>query len=378
MKALFKKAAVVLLVLMTVFVILTAFGSERNRVSAASTAQDVIEDYSITVDVNNDGSLNMDYSITWHIISNGNEGPLTWVKIGVPNSDVDNIKAQSDNIKKIEYYEEGNEKYIKITFDQAYSDGDTFTFRYTFTQYNMFEMLPKAKPNRVQYWYTPGWFNDIEVRNITIRWNADKVRSADEGELVDGYYVWTDSLAPGERIRIYVNYDIDALGFQEHSSIIHFDVVKDTLKILGGVLLQPTILIVIVLFAWLMDRSSNKYQSENSYYRDTSAETDNLIARLHGENVEAYHDTTKVYSGDSKLRSFRPAPRPHSGRSSSDYHDYGSGGGFDGGSSSCACACACACAGGGRAGCSAKDLYGTKLESARIRRRLRSDLKEKN
>ena len=39
------------------------------------------------------------------------------------------------------------------------------------------------------------------------------------------------------------------------------------------------------------------------------------------------------------------------------------GGGFGGGghcacASSCACACACACAGGGRAGCSAKNLYG--------------------
>ena len=37
--------------------------------------------------------------------------------------------------------------------------------------------------------------------------------------------------------------------------------------------------------------------------------------------------------------------------------------GFGGGghcacASSCACACACACAGGGRAGCSAKNLYG--------------------
>jgi hypothetical protein len=46
------------------------------------------------------------------------------------------------------------------------------------------------------------------------------------------------------------------------------------------------------------------------------------------------------------------------------------GGGFGGGShcacaSSCACACACACAGGGRAGCSAKNLYGAvKLDAA--------------
>ena len=41
--------------------------------------------------------------------------------------------------------------------------------------------------------------------------------------------------------------------------------------------------------------------------------------------------------------------------------------GFGGGShcacaSSCACACACACAGGGRAGCSAKNLYGVQLD----------------
>ena len=43
------------------------------------------------------------------------------------------------------------------------------------------------------------------------------------------------------------------------------------------------------------------------------------------------------------------------------------GGGFGGGghcacASSCACACACACAGGGRAGCSAKNLYGVHLD----------------
>ena len=46
------------------------------------------------------------------------------------------------------------------------------------------------------------------------------------------------------------------------------------------------------------------------------------------------------------------------------------GGGFGGGghcacASSCACACACACAGGGRAGCSAKNLYGAvRLDKA--------------
>ena len=47
------------------------------------------------------------------------------------------------------------------------------------------------------------------------------------------------------------------------------------------------------------------------------------------------------------------------------------GGGFGGGShcacaSSCACACACACAGGGRAGCSAKNLYGAKMKPEKL------------
>lgn len=39
------------------------------------------------------------------------------------------------------------------------------------------------------------------------------------------------------------------------------------------------------------------------------------------------------------------------------------GGGDSGGSS---CACACACAGGGRAGCSLKDFYSTKLTVEKI------------
>ena len=54
------------------------------------------------------------------------------------------------------------------------------------------------------------------------------------------------------------------------------------------------------------------------------------------------------------------------------------GGGFGGGghcacASSCACACACACAGGGRAGCSAKNLYG----SVQLDRRLTEKLTKK-
>ena len=60
-------------------------------------------------------------------------------------------------------------------------------------------------------------------------------------------------------------------------------------------------------------------------------------------------------------------PRPGSVGTKTKPRPPRSGGGFGGGShcacaSSCACACACACAGGGRAGCSAKNLYGVQLD----------------
>ena len=82
------------------------------------------------------------------------------------------------------------------------------------------------------------------------------------------------------------------------------------------------------------------------------------------------------HDGKPKPGSVGTKTKPHPPRSSSS-SGFG-GGGFGGGSrgggfggggfggggghcacaSSCACACACACAGGGRAGCSAKNLYG--------------------
>lgn len=43
--------------------------------------------------------------------------------------------------------------------------------------------------------------------------------------------------------------------------------------------------------------------------------------------------------------------------------------GFGGGCAS-SCACACACAGSGRAGCSRKDFYGTKLTNKKIKKAL--------
>ena len=179
MKDLLKKVTAVLLLVITAFMTVN-FILPATDVSASS-AMDEIKNYDITVDVNEDGSLNMRYKITWHIISNGDEGPLTWVKIGVPNKNVDNIEAVSSNIKKIKYYKEGTGYFIRVDFNSSYTDGDEFTFEYTFTQYNLFT----EGADSTYYQFTPGWFPTIPVDNMTIRWNAGKAVIVEPDALVD-------------------------------------------------------------------------------------------------------------------------------------------------------------------------------------------------
>ena len=57
-------------------------------ISLPSFAKDLdeIQKYYITVDTRNDGTLDMTYEIEWKVLDSTSEGPLEWVKIGIPNS----------------------------------------------------------------------------------------------------------------------------------------------------------------------------------------------------------------------------------------------------------------------------------------------------
>lgn len=286
---------------------------------AASSAQDEIKDYEIKVDVNEDGSLNMFYKITWHVISNGSEGPLDWVEIGIPNRNVDNILWDTSVIKRAEYFNDAGGDYIRIDFNRGYEDGEEVTFEYYFTQYNVFT----KRDDFVSYEFTPGWFDDIPVDNLTVRWNGENVLSAGVetgAELIDGYYTWNRSLAPGERLTLNVVYDKDAYNFVRRNVNTPTPMPQQP-KSLADKIIFPLFwgsLLIVPLIPCAI-----------------------VIAKGGGGG----------YNSDGY-----------------------SGGGDSGGSSSCACACACA--GGGRAGCSSKDFYGTKLESARVRARLKKEIQD--
>ena len=283
--------------------------------NAATQPLDEIELYSITIDVNDDGSMNLNYEITWKVLDDQAEGPLTWVRIGVPTSYVSKVKATTDNVARASFQRSGDETYIKVDFKDEYYAGAEVTFGFTCVMKNMYII----GDSEVSYMFRPGWFSKIPVDSYVIKWNAEKVKSVDpNASLVGGYYTWTGSLAQGEKVSVSVVYAKDAYQFKKISSQKILNGLYSVICITG---LGLAVIAGIFMLVYGIIHRRDLYTSDDYYG-----------------------------GGDSFL-----------------------GGGGDGGSS---CACACACADGGRAGCSSKDFYGTKLESARVRARLKADLND--
>lgn len=296
MKKVFRNT--VLLLVVTLIIVanlsISAFASEN---------LDEIENYTITVNVREDGTLDIKYEVDWLVLSdkNGSE-PVTWVKIGIPNKHVEEINPITDNIKKAEYYREGGD-FVRVDFTKKYYEGESFHFAFTIHQSYMYQL----EDENIKYGFTAGWFEEIEVKRITILWNGKWVEESDATELSNDqkYLIWTqENLPEGEHFSTSVRYKKDTFAtdenmqFEERSGSGIDEDILAILFIIGAILIIGGLVYIIVV--WLDDG----------------------------------------YTGG---RGF-------------------GGGGFISScaSSSCACAscaCACACAGGGRAGCSAKDFY---------------------
>ena len=163
---------------------------------------DEIQKYYVTVDTRKDGTLDMTYYFEWKVLDSVSEGPLEWVKIGVPNSHVDTIKALTKNIAKIEYTSLGGD-YIRIDFDRAYRAGEVIKFSFSTHQSYMY----KITSDGCKYTFTPGWFSDIAVKDARIFWDSKQVVQATSSEInSDNYYVWKDTLRKNERITAEVKY----------------------------------------------------------------------------------------------------------------------------------------------------------------------------
>lgn len=173
----------------------------------------------------------------------------------------------------------------------------------------------------LRYSFTPGWFDEIEVKNVTIKWNDFNVIKTNSTKREEGYLIWNASLSFGEKINASVSYNLDAFNTNKDEQYVENEGTET--KVISGwvivLIVISTIIILTIIIGVII------YKSDDS---DS------------GGGSGGSHHTTVIYTGSS-------------------IHTHSSS------SSSCACvsscACACACASSGRAGCSKKDFYGTKL-----------------
>jgi len=355
---------------------------------------DRILDYEITIDVNQDGTLKMIYHFDWKVLDSTSEGPLEWVKIGIPNNKYVSMKALTDNIKKIGYLSDGG-SYARIDLDRKYKKDEVVTFEFELVQDYTYQMNKFVEGETV-YEVTPGWFPDCRIDKMVIRWKADKVLRTDPAaDQVNGYYVWTKTeLSKGEKFPVQLVYSNDAYSFSVDKEIKDESSDDGIAVLIACLVIFGSALFLIVIGVWAGTYSSTANlgtekkitRTKVVYYpscpgcggtRPDGANNCPYCGRsfIQSEEVIKEEDIPKE---DKKLRKIAddglypfvsspntymrvhvthvPVSRPVATRSSCAH-------------SSCACACACACAGGGRAGCSTKDFYNTNLKLKQLERK---------
>lgn len=272
---------------------------------------DEIEDYTIRVSMRQDGTMDITYHIEWKVLDSVSEGPLEWVKIGVPNKHIDEIKAKSQNISKIGYLSDGG-SYVRIDLDKKYQEGEVVNLDFSIHQSYMYVI--DDDEHICRYSFTPGWFDEIDVKHIKIMWKNDNVIESSAKEDDDGYLIWESSLKAGERLNASVEYNLDV-----------FDTNKDQ-QFEDGHANSSEWIILFSCFAFFVVATVIIFlvTDDDDYYHHS------------GFRGGSYHTHYHAYSGGSSRRSCACASH---------------------------CACACACAGGGRAGCSVKDFYKPRANS---------------
>ena len=234
------------------------------------------------------------------------------VQIGIPNKNIDDLKAITSNIKKIKLY---NNNYVRIDFNRKYYAGEIVTFEYSFHQSYMYYI--NNQNNTCTFEFTPGWFNDIAVKNITVLWNKQNVKENNSSNTSGNYLKWSRSLDPGEKLKIKTTYYTDVFTLNANKQKNNSNS-TDTFEFDKTYVLLTIFLCIILVAIILYTSSYNPYY----YYR--------------GFSMPYYHHHRHGYYGMYDR---------HESHFTFNSNDFG------GGSS---CACACACAGGGRAGCSKK------------------------
>ena len=300
---------------------------------------DEIENYEITISPSKkDGSLDILYKITWKVLDSKSEGPLSWVKIGVPNEHFSNLSKVEGNIKSIAKY--GSE-YVRIDFNRSYNEGEELTFSYKFHQTNMYTI----SGDNVEYTFWPAWFDSLEIKNLKIQWDGIGVSDSDSSTKDGKYLIWHDSnMKNGKVFKINVTYPVSYFTKINTSSDSQLDrsiIPTGIAKSINSSGFDFRIIIFIVGMAFfLIFAGTLMGGSGRSYYGHSGFYDDDYDRGFWGSSYDRNHYSSYHSSCVSSCAC----------------------------ASSCASSCACACAGSGRAGCSLKDFYGTNITTEKLKK----------
>ena len=398
--------AVSVTVILAISVFLNMFA-----VTSHAKALDEILNYEINAIVNDDATVTLTYHIEWKVLDSDSEGPLSWVRVGIPNSHYSDEKALTDNIRSIRYDADGG-YFMRIDFNDKYYEGDVVIFEFSIVQDYLYQ-VDKLEEGYTVYAFTPGWFDDIKVDKMTLRWRADKAESWDPYCFnIVGNLVWMENdMDPGEKFTVTITYPNDAYAFDMSKKIrdagsnyddgsaldfifgilgllfffgIPFLIMRSIIKLISKVVYQSSAHFgaqdkkitrtKIVYYDSCPSCGSVRgegqtkceycghsfIKSEEVIEEKDLKGSDSAAAKFNTAGEYRYTDSPNTYIRVNVI------PIPHPVRTYSSSHRSGSSSHRNSSHrSSCAhssCACACACAGSGRAGCSTKDFYNTDLK----------------
>lgn len=329
---------------------------------------DYIPDYFVTVDLREDGSADIVYDITWQVIGGDQTDYLSWVKIGLPNAHAEDLTPLTDTISDLQYTGDGG-SYAKVVFARRYyspevaaQNGGESRVRFAFSVHQN-HLFTLNDDGTATFEFTPGWFDDLVVEHMQVRWRSGDGFVADNSSEEDGYLIWEfGPMGHGQSANIHVTVPVTtAQTFDPDAQLtaadyddggMTADEMIGILTVVIGLLISAAALIII--FGSMTPDWGGGFGS--------GLDPDDWFWYTNGVHTIHVARTAPPPKGYTRTD---PPKNYHTGGGSS--RGGGVGRHNSGCASSCACACAsscacaCACAGGGRAGCTAKDFYTYKL-----------------
>ena len=329
---------------------------------------DYIPDYFVTVDLREDGSADIVYDITWQVIGGDQTDYLSWVKIGLPNAYAEDLTPLTDTISDLQYTGDGG-SYAKVVFARRYyspevaaQNGGESRVRFAFSVHQS-HLFTLNDDGTATFEFTPGWFDDLVVERMQVRWRGGDGFVADNSSEEDGYLIWEfGPMGHGQSANIHVTVPVTtAETFDPDAQLTaaDYDDGGMTADEMIGIL---TVVIALLIFAAALIIIVGSMTPDWGGGFGSGLDPDDWFWYTNGVHTIHVARTAPPPKGYTRTD---PPKNYHTGGGSS--RGGGVGRHNSGCASSCACACAsscacaCACAGGGRAGCTAKDFYTYKL-----------------